>query len=268
MAAALLLVTVACGSSKKSNSASSAGTTAAGATGTTAASTNGATKLEDTVWSLVPGQNASALPNGIEVTALFSGNKLSGNSGCNGYSGAYVLNGSNLKISNNVASTTMACPPAQMAIETAYLAALPKVASYSVSGTQLSLKSSDGTVILSYIASGPSALTGNWTAIAYYSGNAITSVSTGSTLTAVFQTPNISGNGGCNDFNGPYVASATTIKIGPLSSTLKACSSDALNAQEQHYLAALQLATTYAVTSKTLDLFRADGGYAVQFQRA
>jgi heat shock protein HslJ len=44
------------------------------------------------------------------------------------------------------------------------------------------------------------------------------------------------------------------------------CTDDALNTQEQHYLAALQLATSYRITGNRLDLLR-DGTIAATFDR-
>lgn len=75
------------------------------------------------------------------------------------------------------------------------------------------------------------------------------------------------GNGGCDKSSGPFEVSGGTISIGPLRSTMMACTSAALTTQEQHYLDALQAARTYAVAGPRLELFRADGGIAVLFER-
>ncbi len=64
-----------------------------------------------------------------------------------------------------------------------------------------------------------------------------------------------------------YDVKGDTIKLGPFRSTLKACTDPALATQEQKYLAALELATTFQVTGPRLELFRADGGIAATFER-
>ncbi len=74
----------------------------------------------------------------------------------------------------------------------------------------------------------------------------------------------------------PGTAAATTstartgrpddISIGPLASTMKACTDDALQTQEQHYLAALQLAKTYRIRGDQLELQREGGTIAVDLR--
>ena len=112
------------------------------------------------------------------------------------------------------------------------------------------------------------AITGAWTVTGYYTGTAVQSVLGGATLTANFGPKEIAGNGGCNTFSGPYEITGDTIKIGDLASTLMACADPELQTQEQHYLEALGLATTYRVTGTRLELLRADGGLAVTFETA
>ena len=86
-------------------------------------------------------------------------------------------------------------------------------------------------------------------------------------LTADFKDSQVSGESGCNSFGGPYEVKGSTIKLGPFRSTLKACTDPVLSTQEQKYLAALGLATTFQVTGASLELFRADGGIAATFDR-
>jgi heat shock protein HslJ len=59
----------------------------------------------------------------------------------------------------------------------------------------------------------------------------------------------VSGSGGCNDFNGTYTVSGSTISFGQLASTKKVCGepSDTI---ESTYLAALQGSTAYEITAQ------------------
>ncbi len=58
-------------------------------------------------------------------------------------------------------------------------------------------------------------------------------------VTAVFDTRGkLSGNGGCNNYNGPYTVDGEKIKIGPLASTKMTCEQAVMD-QESAYLAAL-----------------------------
>ena len=102
-----------------------------------------------------------------------------------------------------------------------------------------------------------------------YTGDAVQSPVPGTALTLEFAGDRASGNSGCNTFDGGYTVSGVDrIALGPFRSTLKACADAALTTQEQQYLGALGLATTYQVTGKTLTLFRAGGTFAATLERA
>jgi heat shock protein HslJ len=204
------------------------------------------------------------------VTATFADGTMAGESGCNSYTTTYKVDGSSLTIGPNIASTQKACDDAPMAVEAAYLAALPKVKEYSIEGTTLTLSGEDGKAVLTFDAvDGAKAIVGSWTVTSYYSGDAITSVAQGSEITAEFsEDGQISGNATCNTYNGPYVIDGTSMKIGPLISTKMACASDELSKQEADYLAALDLTRSYSITGDRLDLLREGGTIAATLQKA
>jgi|KBSMisStaDraftv2_1062788.scaffolds.fasta_scaffold898406_2 heat shock protein HslJ len=58
----------------------------------------------------------------------------------------------------------------------------------------------------------------------------------------------VTGDGGCNTFNGTYTTSGANLTFGPLATTRKTCG-DAVDKIEQAYLAALQATTAYEITS-------------------
>jgi heat shock protein HslJ len=224
--------------------------------------------LVGTHWVLSGDTDLGVPTTGVVVTALFKAGALSGNSGCNGYRTTYKVNGSKMTISAQIAGTLVGCPPAPTAVEQEYRTRLPQVTSYVIKGRTLTLQDGTDTALLVYDATdGASAITGKWTATSYYTGTAIQSAEIGSTLTADFKGGQVSGESGCNSFGGPYEVSGSTIKLGPFRSTLKACTDPVLATQEQKYVAALELATTYQVTGARLELFRADGGIAATFDR-
>jgi heat shock protein HslJ len=95
----------------------------------------------------------------------------------------------------------------------------------------------------------------------------VVSVKAGTHLTANFgQDGNLSGNGGCNQYNGPYKVDGDKITIGPLASTMMACE-PAVSDQEAQYLAALQTAATYRIEGNRLELRAANGELAADFSR-
>ncbi len=77
-------------------------------------------------------------------------------------------------------------------------------------------------------------------------------------LTLVFDAtePRVSGNGGCNQFSGPYTQNGASLRFGPLVSTRRACVDPAGNAQETAYFQALESTTRYALEGGQLVLYR------------
>jgi heat shock protein HslJ len=222
--------------------------------------------LEGTAWQLAADSPLGVALAGVGVTARFEDGAVSGNSGCNTYNGPYEVDGQDLTIGPDLATTEMACPAPQMAVERAYLTRLPKVASYAIDGDTLTLADEDGKTLLTFEATDPAeAIQGTWEVTGYYAGTAITSPLGGVTLTAEFSDGRVSGNTGCNTFNGPYEIDGENITIGPLATTLAACPTPELDQQQADYLNALDLAVTFEVAAGRLDLLREGHTFAVTY---
>jgi heat shock protein HslJ len=204
------------------------------------------------------------------ISALFNTDgSLSGSAGCNQYNGKYTTSGSSITISN-LANTMMACPQAVMDQETAYLKALGDAKTYSVKGDTLTLAGADGKTLASYKAQSQDLAGSNWEVIGYNNGKqAVTGVLLNTTITASFgKDGNLTGNAGCNTYNGPYKVDGSKITIGPLASTMMFCNDpEGVMDQEAQYLAALQTASTYQIEGERLELRTADGALAVDFTR-
>ncbi len=160
-----------------------------------------------------------------------------------------------------MAMSLMMCEQAVMEQETAFIDALGQVRTYSISGDQLSLKDADGTEVLVFQAQSQDLAGTSWEVVNFYNGNqAIVGVITDTNLTAEFGKDGaLSGNGGCNNFSGSYTVDGQKIKIGPLASTMMACSDpEGVMDQEAQYLAALQMAETYQLEGQVLELRRSD----------
>ncbi len=85
--------------------------------------------------------------------------------------------------------------------------------------------------------------------------------------TATFGTDGrISGDGGCNQYSGPYSLAGTQIGVGPLVSTRRACADGARTAQESRFLSAVQASTAATATNDRLVL--SGPGGEVAFRRA
>lgn len=73
----------------------------------------------------------AALPDGAEGSLSFDAGQVAGRAFCNRFAGGYTLDGEGLRF-GPAAATRMACPPAQMAAEGAFLAALAKVDRFDI----------------------------------------------------------------------------------------------------------------------------------------
>jgi heat shock protein HslJ len=255
LAAILLIVVAGCGSGDADDGGSSPTKPAGRA-------------LTATGWVLDQSTDLGVPHSTVAVTAEFADGRITGNSGCNDYTGPYKVSGTKITIGPDVAATTMACEAEPAAVEAAYLKRLPKVESYAVDATSLTLSAGNGEPLLVYQASTTTdALSGEWDAMSIDTGTAVQSVLAGSPPTARFDRGQVTGDSSCNNFSGGYEVNGTSITMGPLSSTMMACVDPARQTQEQQYLAALELAKTFRVSGNRLDLERADGGIAVTFVR-
>jgi heat shock protein HslJ len=229
-----------------------------------------APSLEGTQWVLTAMEPAVAGTDAVAVSANFvDGGVLSGHSGCNTYRTTYEQDGVELTIGKDIATTRIACPPGPSRVEQEYLRRLVKVESLTASGSSLTLRDASETPILRYRqAPTTEDLTGDWKVTSFYTGTALSSPIVGTDLTAAFADDKVSGNGGCNSFSGSATTNGSDITIGPLASTMMACTDEAKSTQEQQYTQALELAKTFEVAGDRLSLFREDGGYAAVFERA
>jgi heat shock protein HslJ len=92
-------------------------------------------------WDLQRFDRDDPVPDEIEVTLTFDGERIGGGSGCNRYSGG-VAEGEvpgALTVDMPMASTMMACPPPAEAVERRYLARLQGVRQYSFLAGKLAL---------------------------------------------------------------------------------------------------------------------------------
>ena len=87
------------------------------------------------------------------ITAKFGADgSLAGNASINQYSTTYKTSGDSMSIGAQIVSTKMAGPDDLMKQEAAYLAALPKTATYVIDGDELWLRDSTGAAMAVYAA--------------------------------------------------------------------------------------------------------------------
>jgi heat shock protein HslJ len=195
-----------------------------------------------------------------DVTAIFgTDDRLGGSAGCNTYNASYTVDGNKITIGLGI-STMMACPQPIMDQEAAYLAALQTAATFAIEGDQLTISDAKGATVLTFKAQTPLSLTdGAWLMTAYNNGKqAVVSALADTEVTAVFGADGqLSGSAGCNTYSAPYRVDGAQIKIGLTITTRMMCPQPIMD-QEAQYLAAIQLAATYSIRGKQLELRSAD----------
>ena len=77
------------------------------------------------------GAEMTAVPWDVDATLRLDEGEAKGSAGCNGFGGSYVLDGEDLTFSGP-GSTLMGCSDSHVAVEAAYLAALPEVATWNM----------------------------------------------------------------------------------------------------------------------------------------
>lgn len=111
--------------------------------------------LNGTAWQVTGYNTGGAMASpltGTTLTARFDAEQITGNAGCNDYSGPYHVSGSNIAI-GNLATGMMACDDSTgvMQQESDYLAALQSAATFRFDGNRLELRRADGTAVVMLI---------------------------------------------------------------------------------------------------------------------
>jgi heat shock protein HslJ len=105
-----------------------------------------------------------------------------------------------------------------------------------------------------------------WRLISFGAVDAPTTAVADSASTLTLDAGNLFGSTGCNRFRGPYTVGANTLTVGPVITTLAACSSDALNTQEQAILTALSGEVGYRISGDRLRISYDGGQQALNYQ--
>jgi heat shock protein HslJ len=103
-----------------------------------------------------------------------------------------------------------------------------------------------------------------WRLATYASDGASVSVPAAVGATATFAGGQVSGSNGCNSYSGPYVASGSTLTVGPLASTLMGCG-PVQSAIESAFMRAFQDAGSYTATNTELIIYDTSGAQTLVF---
>ena len=220
--------------------------------------------LEGKIWkaSEIAGVTTVLTDKGTEVTAAFAAGKLSGSGGVNRYTATYEAQAGDKITISQPAATMMAGPPAAMAQEKAYFAALAKATTFAVTSDALTLTDDQGTTLVRYAVVQPTTLTGTeWDALAYNNGKgALQSLAASSAITATFGADgSLAGNASINQYSTTYTTSGDTMSIDAKIISTQMAGPEDLMQQEAAYLAALPKTATYTIEGDELWLRDSSG---------
>jgi heat shock protein HslJ len=229
--------------------------------------------LEGVTWVLQRGSVDELLagaPADARVDLSLEGGEASGTSGCNQYGGSYEVDGSTITF-GPLRSTEMACEPALMDLESAYLGALASVGEYELGPGRLELRG-DGVPLRfdAEAAPQPLALIGTTWALEALGGDgdAVSSPLAGTEVTLVLEDDgSAAGNGGCNAFNTMFETDEASISFGAVASTKMACEPDVME-QEASVFGALEDAAAFEIVGDVLTLSDGDGAFLVSYRGA
>jgi heat shock protein HslJ len=233
-------------------------------------------RLEGTGWTLtgylLNGTVVPAIP-GTTITMDFgTEGKIGGSAGCNHYFASYEVKGTGITI-GQAGSTMMYCSnPGVMDQESTYLALLSRAKTISVEGEHLTLSDEKGVAILTFAKTVPpkqQPLVGtNWTLDSFHTGDAVSSVLAGTTITAVFSKDgSIVGSAGCNQYFASYNVTGTSLQVSQAGSTKMACGAPGVMQQEGKYLTLISQAKTAIIKGGSLTLADAKGAAILSYAK-
>ncbi|MFN7056721.1 META domain-containing protein [Hyphomonas sp.] len=230
--------------------------------------------LAGTEW-LVEAMGGVAVITGSEPRIKFTGDgQINGTTGCNRFFGQYEQAGGALTFSG-IGMTRMACmAPGVMEQETTFAGILSGAARLEADALgAITIRGENGIAFTARRLDAAADAAGGDPAVLMGETWKVEDLNRGgvidrSNLTLTFGAGGqMTGSTHCNTIGGSYTASETTITFGPVRSTLRACTIEALSHQERTFTTALQGEMAWRITADgALELTR-EGGHRILLRR-
>lgn len=199
--------------------------------------------------------------------------RVSGDSGCNSYSGTYVIRDGKIAYGEMV-STLRACADDLLnQQEQKYTLALQSAGIIEQSGDRLTIEYDNGQSALQF-ARGTAAADPKdaehdatnlenieWVLKSFGVSGSETPVAVGTHITLLASGGQIRGSSGCNSYQGPYEVQGNVLRVKALIVTERACLDKNAMAQESNFLQALQTAETFELQPDAF-VITYDGGHS------
>ena len=226
-------------------------------------------ELDGTSWlatSVTEQGQPHALVSGSQVRIDFADGRIKVDAGCNTMSGSYRLSEDSELTVGDLASTAMGCEQALMDQDTwLSSSALAKPLVASVDGDTLTLSRSGLEMVLTdrTLAAPDALLEGTtWQLTGIRTASTVSSVPAGTNVPTFTLAADgtVTVDTGCNSGSATATVSGSTITLGPVATTRKACADRAGRETEAAVLAVLEGDVDWAISEKTLTLTRGDNG--------
>ncbi|MEN9502983.1 MAG: hypothetical protein RI964_2268 [Pseudomonadota bacterium] len=241
----------------------------------TAFAANALNKTEWTLQTLAGWQGQSLANIQHPATLAFNAAGVSGNDGCNSFSGRYTLSRhppNGLRIpTDSMVSTMMACVGEGDTLARLYIQALGATVRYQLNGQQLSLLNAQGKVLATLKQPASELPNTKWQLMGYFDGRSgfVSSANT-QKMTANFgANGSLTGSSGCNSYFASYTVNPAknSLKIKGVGATEMFCAQPQdLMQEESHFLKALSSVKTYHRVGNSLEMFNAKGMRVLDFR--
>jgi len=224
----------------------------------------GSASLEGTHWVLLTLSGRSPLA-GTTITAEFLEDQITGHSGCNSYSGPYIVDGSALQF-EEIGMTAMAClePEGVMVQETTYIELLRNAAGYRLAGDRLEMLGKSSEVMLVFerqevLEADPADLVGTEWSLVMLDDSPLDE---GMTITITFEENQYRGMAGCRHFEGDYHADGGEIRFTSIAMLEDECpgAGNEYYVQEGRFTDSLTWARHWGIVGGQLEIQTVRGG--------
>lgn len=218
--------------------------------------------LTGTTWQLTGiAQDGVIISTWVDerITAVFTNGKLSGNAGCNRYTGTYTLAGEMLSI-HEIANEALFCDEERNRRETQFLTALSAINSYTTGENNLTLLDDNNALLTFAKAPVPNPLSGViWELVALETANGPLPARD-AMITAQFVDDVVAGSGGCNAYaaNTFLATEAYLLLLNTVDHSLESCSGP-VNQLENTFFRMMETAVSFTLDNNILTIFTTHG---------
>lgn len=229
--------------------------------------TESAAALVNTAWEVESfGDTGDMLPVIPDTypSLHFMLERYSGYTGCDWFVGVYTVEGNSLRM-ETPAATEYGCGEEESALmeqAATYMVSLENIIAYELTEDKLHLYTAEDQLLLTMVPLESLPFVGTTWQLGFFSTEPEywQPHISGTLITAQFESEQLTGNAGCNDYTATYTRNEDQLVLGELSVGTETCSEpEGVMGQESEYLSMLATAGIILETARSIELSTADG---------